>query len=594
MRVRATAVDSAAPLELRLVWWGRVAAAMVLLISAVDWVGWAAGIGALTRGFPSWPQMTPWTAVLVALLAVAILVQSGRQSTARVWTGCGLAAGAGILCALFLMEYVTGRSSGLDLVWFPDSVRALQASWPGRPSPQTATSVLLMSVGAGLMRADRRWSQWVWALVLAAAAAVPIVVVTGYVFRTLSLVRVTPSTGMGISTALAVLLLVSAALLTRPDRHPVAWLLTRPDRMTLVRLGGILAGFPLLIGLIRLALVRLGLRDDPAWVLSISAGSIVLGAAAFYYSQREQRLLIEKELLRAEAEKRYRILAENAVDIVVHLHHGALVRLHGTEVVWISPSVRAAFGDAPQAWIGTDFANRVHAEDRDVLAAALSRILPGEPVLVRVRMCTTNGGFHWVDCHAKPYIDDEGNIDGVIAALRVVDDQVEAQRQLERLARFDALTGLVNRAETIARLEAALNSPRSAGPHLGVLFCDIDHFKTINDTWGHIVGDIALSTVADRIRDCVRAGDTVGRVGGDEIVVLLPGLHSIDEAAQIAEKIRCRVAEPIRHEGGITSATVSIGATVVHPGESVSAITARADTAMYEAKKAGRNAVKII
>lgn len=573
------------------VWWGRVAVVVALIAAAADLIGWATGIEALTRGFSSWPQMTPWTAILVALLGAAILIQSGHPPRARVWIGCCLAGAAGVLAVVFLAEYAVGASFGLDQVWFSEEVRALQSTWPGRPGPRTAWSVLLLSAAVGLTRLERRWSPAVWAIGLAAAVAVPFVVIAGYLFATMSVVGVTRSTGMGISTALALLLLVSAAFIARPDRDPVAWLLARPDRRTLVRMGCILAGLPLLVGLSRLALLGLGFRDDSAWVLSIAVSTVVLGAATFYLSQREQRLLIEKEALRAEAEKRYRILADNAVDIVVHLHRGAIVHLQGTKVAWVSPSVQAAFGNQPQEWIGAEFGRRIHPDDVDTLAAALNQIAPGEPALARVRVRRADGRYHWVDCHAKPYLDDEGNIDGVIAALRVVDDQVEAQRQLEKLARYDTLTGLVNRAETISRLEAALTQPRYPGPHLGLLFCDIDHFKKVNDTWGHNVGDVVISTVANRIRECIRQGDTVGRVGGDEMVVMLPGLHNLDEATAIAEKVRIHAAEPIHHADITIHTTLSIGATLARPDEPVTTITARADEAMYEAKRGGRNRV---
>jgi diguanylate cyclase (GGDEF)-like protein len=124
-----------------------------------------------------------------------------------------------------------------------------------------------------------------------------------------------------------------------------------------------------------------------------------------------------------------------------------------------------------------------------------------------------------------------------------------------------------------------------------VLFCDIDRFKTINDTWGHAVGDMVLTTVAGWVRECVRDGDTVGRVGGDELLVLLSGIHSVDELAEIAEDVRRRAAQPIHHAGNAIRVTLSIGATLAVPGESVSAMTARADSAMYQAKRAGRDAV---
>ncbi|MGB1223324.1 MAG: diguanylate cyclase domain-containing protein, partial [Mycobacterium sp.] len=117
-------------------------------------------------------------------------------------------------------------------------------------------------------------------------------------------------------------------------------------------------------------------------------------------------------------------------------------------------------------------------------------------------------------------------------------------------------------------------------------------FKTINDTLGHGVGDTVLWTVAERISECVRHGDTVGRTGGDEMLVLLPGLHSLEEAIQIAEKIQARTAAPIEIAGSTFHATLSIGATLAVPGETVVDVTARADAAMYQSKHAGGNTVR--
>lgn len=171
------------------------------------------------------------------------------------------------------------------------------------------------------------------------------------------------------------------------------------------------------------------------------------------------------------------------------------------------------------------------------------------------------------------------------------DELVEIQKKLERLAHFDSLTGLVNRGEAMARLEGALECSRAPKTRYGLLFCDVDHFKEINDTFGHPAGDIVLRTLSDRISQCVRHGDTVGRTGGDELLVLLPGLQSLDEAIQVAEKIRNSAAEPIHDHAQTFHVTLSIGATLVVPGEAVSDALARADTAMYQAKRQGRNTV---
>jgi diguanylate cyclase (GGDEF)-like protein len=290
---------------------------------------------------------------------------------------------------------------------------------------------------------------------------------------------------------------------------------------------------------------------------------------------RQRRVLQEHRML---AEMRYRFLADSTGDIVVCLR--------GSEVVWISPSVETWFGDPPEQWIGTDMLRRVHPEDVDIAVAALREVAQGELSVARVRLATTGGGYRWTDGQGKPNVDDEGNTDGVIGVFRVVDDKVEA----ERLALLDPLTGLVNHREAITRLEKALGERRLPGSKLGVLFCDLDHFKTINDTRGHLVGDVVLSVVATRVRDCVRDADMVGRAGGDEMLILLNGLHDLDEVSAIAEKIRCRAAEPICHNGTTIHVTLSIGGTLSRSGESARSVIARADTAMYQAKQAGRNA----
>ncbi len=575
-------------------WIGPAAVAVVLAFSGLDWLGWAAGVDALTRVLPSWPQMTPWSAALLAALGVAILVQMGSPSTARVRIGFGIATVAGVLAVVFLAEYATGYSFGLDTWWFPDAVSRLQATWPGRPSPHTALTVLLLSIGVGLTRVDRRWARVAWALTLGGALVVPTVSAAAYLFDVISLVGVTQSTGMGISTALGLLTLVAATVVTRTDRNPLAWLLARPDRTALFRFGVILAGLPILLGSSRLGFASLGVGANAALVMAVLLSTVVFGAANFYVSQREQRFLIEKERAsreRAEAEARYHILADNLVDVVVLLNAATIVHLNGTQVAWVSPSAQTTFGEPPEQWIGSDFNQRIHPDDIDQLKAALEQIGLSGSVVTRFRVSTANGSYHWVDGHFKPYVKAAGNTDGVIVALRLVDELVAGEQQLQRLARFDTLTGLVNRGEAIKRLNSALENRRSPGPHLGLLFCDIDHFKTVNDTWGHAAGDAVLRTIADRIRDCLREGDTVGRTGGDEMLVLLAGMRSLDDVARVAEKIRCRAAEPISHEGRTIHATLSIGATIAVPGESSDTITARADAAMYRAKQAGRNTV---
>ncbi|AQT78975.1 hypothetical protein B1R94_06380 [Mycolicibacterium litorale] len=538
--------------ESRLTRWAQGGAASVLLLAAVNLVVTASRAG----GFSSWAA--PWAALWLAGLATAVLLQAGEPSSRRTRWGRLAATVVGVLAAAMLIEHLMGRHSG--------------------PTLRTATSVLYLAGATALMRANRLRTGWLWGLLLLAAVAAPLVTLVGHAFRATSVAQMTETTGLGLPTAAGVLVLTAATVVARPDRNPVAWLLARSDRWALLRLVGVLCGLPFLVSVTRLPFLALGLGNQASWILATICATVIIGVITFYASQREQRLLIE----RAEAERRYRMLADNAVDVVVHLH--------GSVVSWVSPSVTAAFGDPPAQWIGSDLTAHIHPDDLSTLAPIFD-IDCRTSVLARFRVRTAAGKYHWVDGNAKPYLDADGNTDGMIAALRIVDGQVAAEERLDRLARIDTLTGLLNRAETLARLDSALAAPRSPGSQLGILFCDVDHFKTINDTLGHSVGDAVLSTLAARISDSVRTGDTVGRMGGDEIVVLLPGVPSVEEVIAIAEKIRCRAAEPIQYDGQTICATLSIGVTVSMPGEGATAVTARADVAMYQAKQACRNTV---
>ncbi len=292
--------------------WGLAAVGVVFVGAGLNFMGWASGVEELTRVIRSWPATPPWTSVLLALLGIAIVVQAGRPSAIRVGVGCAAAAVAGVLAVVFLAEYATNSSFGLDAVLFADAVRTLPDDFPGRrPSLQALLSVLTLSIAIGLLRVDRRWSKAVWALCLAAAVISPIVVALANLFGEVSLKgsQANPATA-GVS------LLIAATLLARPDRYPVAWLLARPDRWPLVRLVAVLAGLPIVVGLSRLVFLIVGLRGDAVWVLSIAVGTIAVGAGAFYVGQREQRRLLDKEQRssrRAEAEReRFEAVLSNA------------------------------------------------------------------------------------------------------------------------------------------------------------------------------------------------------------------------------------------------------------------------------------------
>lgn len=201
-----------------------------------------------------------------------------------------------------------------------------------------------------------------------------------------------------------------------------------------------------------------------------------------------------------------------------------------------------------------------------------------------------SGNIYVEEAHIAPVLNPEGQATHYVAVKLDITERKRAQEQLSHLAHYDALTDLPNRQLFFDRLGQALTLAQRQGHQVGLLFMDLDKFKPINDTQGHAVGDLVLQTVARRIEACLRASDTVGRVGSDEFVVLLPQLQQPAEALQVAEKIRSALERPMSIADLSLSVSACIGV-ALYPqhGQDTTTLAKNADTAMYQAKVAGRN-----
>lgn len=285
----------------------------------------------------------------------------------------------------------------------------------------------------------------------------------------------------------------------------------------------------------------------------------------------------------AESEEHFRLLAENTSDVVILLQHW--------KIAWISPSVETTLGVAPAHWIGRNPVDIVHPDDVERLTTLVAETQPEQSSVLRLRV-QVGDGYHWMDMNVSHYRDAAGRPAGFIASGRLADDQVAAEAALERLARYDSLTGLLNRGSALEHLEHIIHAERRThGTDVGLLFCDIDFFKGINDSFGHAIGDLVLTTMAERLQSNVRTDDIVARMGGDELLVILPHVGGISDAVAVAEKVRQAARQPIDTGSQSIQVTLSIGAAIAHHGESMEALLVRADTAMYRAKQAGRDRV---
>ncbi|MCF7980925.1 MAG: EAL domain-containing protein [Pseudomonadales bacterium] len=179
---------------------------------------------------------------------------------------------------------------------------------------------------------------------------------------------------------------------------------------------------------------------------------------------------------------------------------------------------------------------------------------------------------------------------GTYGVARDMTERKEAERTINFQAYHDLLTQLPNRALFKDRLNLALAQTKRSGQRLAVMFLDLDRFKLVNDTLGHICGDELLQAVSHRLQDCLREGDTLARFGGDEFTLLLPQIYGPEDAESIAKKIIHKIKDPFFIEGHELYVTISIGiAMYPHDGTSMDALVKNADIAMYCIKGRGSN-----
>ena len=189
--------------------------------------------------------------------------------------------------------------------------------------------------------------------------------------------------------------------------------------------------------------------------------------------------------------------------------------------------------------------------------------------------------------------DDDGEVTHYAGLFTDITRMRENEEYIRRLAYYDALTGLPNRRLLDDRLGLAIGHARRSGTQLGVLFFDLDHFKQVNDTHGHELGDHLLLEVARRVRRCLREDDTLARLGGDEFVILLPDIQSSEPIHSVTQRIGEQFRGEVEVAGVMVRTSVSIGvATFPEDGDEPEALLRAADEAMYAAKRAGRDAVR--
>jgi diguanylate cyclase (GGDEF)-like protein/PAS domain S-box-containing protein len=287
---------------------------------------------------------------------------------------------------------------------------------------------------------------------------------------------------------------------------------------------------------------------------------------------------------RRAAERRTEALLQNSPEVIVAVGDGNDIR-------YISPSVQIVLGHAPAAVTGALLGSFAHPDDLPRLRgwmSALRASAPGATAEIETRLRRGDGSWAVLDVIGTNCVRDP-DLEAVVLSVRDIGHRKALEDQLSRQAFTDPLTGLSNRALFRDRLQHA-TSRRDADVTL--LLIDLDDFKDVNDNLGHSAGDNLLTTIAARLRDNVRPGDTLARLGGDEFAVLIEDLDGRDPGA-LAERLLHELRQPTRLESRDIRCTASIGvAGAVAGGDHISGeeLLRNADLAMYAAKRHGRNA----
>ncbi|GLV28597.1 hypothetical protein TomTYG75_11190 [Sphingobium sp. TomTYG75] len=288
------------------------------------------------------------------------------------------------------------------------------------------------------------------------------------------------------------------------------------------------------------------------------------------------------------SEARYRAIAEHSGDLVLNVSVDGIIQ-------YASPSAAEQIGCAPAVLVGRSADIMVDPKDRAEVHGAHQRALarPGDVQTVEFRPAAFTDGVDWCEMVTRAVLDEQGLPTGVISTIRDMSRHKARQRALQRVAAVDTLTGADSRWAFIEKLDQEIKRV-ARGANACLLMIDIDHFKSVNDRYGHGVGDKVLSSFVERLRPGLRGGDSIGRLGGEEFAILLTGTD-IQRASMVCERLRNMVsAQRISAVGSESIAiTFSAGLVELDGRASRADLLDVADKALYRAKNSGRNCLRL-
>ena len=292
---------------------------------------------------------------------------------------------------------------------------------------------------------------------------------------------------------------------------------------------------------------------------------------------------LTEDLHSRQSEARFRAMVQHSSDAITLVSSDS-------RISYLSPSLERLSGYAPEEMLLRRLLDFVHPEDTEAARTFFREVTasPGTTASIELRLGRRDGSWLEVECVGNN-LEADPHVGAVVITIRDIGERKQFERQLTHQAFHDALTGLANRALFTDRLTHSLARRTREPSPLAVVLLDLDDFKTVNDSLGHVAGDSLLIAIAGRLRALVRPSDTTARLGGDEFAILLDDLSGEDGALQAVERVIAGLHEPLLIEGKAVYVQASVGIAFAGDGPATpEELMRNADVAMYAAKKEGK------